>query len=189
MVELSEEIRSFVIQLVAEGFTSQQEIIDSALECFEVAEEDEELGREIARFTAERMAEHLRAQAKWPRPTDCDRLDWAFTELDRASIVARQNFPCCSTCGHYEIWDEIKQARAEHTVEGYVFYHMQDTESAVAGGGLFLAYGAVEEGEGALIAVGRKIVLALERAGMRTEWNGKGDTRIQIVALDWKRCR
>jgi hypothetical protein len=189
MVEPSEEIHSFVIRRVAEGFTNQEDIIASAIECFEIKEEDEELRREIARFAAERMAEHLRAQMNWPRPTDCDRLDWAFAELDRAGIVARQNFTCCSTCGHCEIWDEIEQAREEHPVEGYAFYHMQDTESAVAGGGLFLAYGAVENGEEALIAVGRKIVLAMERSGLRTEWNGKTNTRIQIVDLDWKRRR
>jgi hypothetical protein len=189
MVEPSEEIRSFVIRRVAEGFSSQEEIIDSALECFEVEVEDEELSSAISRFAAERMAEQLKEQATWPKPTDCDRLDWAFEELDRAGIVARQNFTCCCTCGHCEIWDEINQAREEHPVEGYAFYHVQDTERAVVGGGLFLAYGAVEESEKALIAVGQKIVLALERAGLRTEWNGKGDTRIQIVDLDWKRRR
>ncbi len=189
MAELGEEIRSFVIGRVAEGFDDREDIIASAIECFEIEEEDEERRREIARFATERMAEQLRAQKDWPRPTDCDRLDWAFEELDRAGIVARQTFTCCSTCGHYEIWDEIRQAKEEHPVEGYVFYHMQDTESAAAGGGLFLAYGAVEEGEEALIAVGRKIVLAMERAGLRTEWNGQGNTRIQIVALDWKRRR
>jgi hypothetical protein len=189
MAEQIEEIHSFVIQRVAEGFESTEDIIDSAIECFEVEEQDEVLRHEIACFTAERMAEHLRAQTQWPKPTDCDRLDWAFEELDRAGIVARQNFTCCSNCGHYEIWDEIKQAREEHPVEGYVFYHMQDTESAVEGGYLYLAYGAVEESEEAIETVGQKIVLALEKAGLRTEWNGKGNTRIRVIDFDWKRRR
>ncbi|MGH7169227.1 MAG: DUF6891 domain-containing protein [Gemmataceae bacterium] len=188
MAESIEEIRSFVAQHVAEGFDSAEEIIDSAIECFEV-EENEELCRAIAGFTAERMAEHLRSQSQWPKPTDCDRLDWAFEELERSGIVARQNFSCCGNCGHSEIWAEIKQAKEEHPVEGYVFYHMQDTESAVEGGYLYLAYGSVEEGEEALTAVGRKLVLALECAGLRTEWNGQADTRIRIVDLDWKRRR
>lgn len=188
MAESIEEIRSFVAERVAEGFASTEEIIDSTIECFEV-EENEELCHEIARFTAERMAEHLRSQRQWPETTDCDRLDWAFEDLDRMGIVSRQNFTCCGNCGHSEIWDEIRQARKKHPVEGYVFYHMQDTEAAVEGGYLYLAYGSVEEGEETLIAVGRKVVLALERAGLRTEWNGQGSTRIRIVDFDWKRRR
>jgi hypothetical protein len=189
MTEHDEEIRSFVADRVAEGFASEAEIVESATEHFEYETGQTGLGPEVARITAEEMGKHLRAQRLWARPTDCDRLDWAFAELDRAGIVARQNFTCCSTCGHHEIWDEIEQTKTRRRVEGYVFYHMQDTESAFAGGGLFLAYGAVKEGEEALIAVGEKIVLALERAGLRTEWNGNGDRRIQVVGLDWKRFR
>ena len=188
MPETMEEIRSFLTRRVAEGFDSAEEIIDSAIECFEV-EEDEELCRVIAHLTSERMAEYLRSQSQWPTPTDCDRLDWAFEELERDGIVARQNFTCCCNCGHYEIWDEIKQAREEHPVEGYVFYHMQDTEAAVAGGYLYLAYGSVEEDEEALTTIGRKIVLGLERAGLRTQWDGQGNTRIRIIDFDWKRRR
>jgi hypothetical protein len=188
MPETTEEIRSFLSRRVAEGFDTAEEIIDSAIECFEV-EEDAELCRTIARFTAERTAEHLRLQSHWPTPTDCDRLDWAFDELERDGIVARQNFSCCGNCGHGEIWAEIQQARTELTVEGYVFYHMQDTEAAVECGYLYLAYGSVEEGEEAVTAIGRKIVLGLERAGLRTEWNGQGNTRIRIVDFDWKRRR
>ncbi|HWG47196.1 MAG TPA: hypothetical protein VN688_30815 [Gemmataceae bacterium] len=188
MAELTDEIRSFVAVRVTEGFESEEGIIESALETFEVDDENEAFHREVIRFTAEKMAEHRRAQSLWESPTDCDRLDWAFEELNRAGIVARQNFTCCSTCGHYEIGDEIEQAQAERSVEGYVFYHMQDTESACEAGYLYLAYGAVEEGEGAMVAVGRKIVLALEGAGLRTEWNGQGDTRIH-VSLNWQRRR
>jgi hypothetical protein len=189
MAEQIEEIHSFVARRVAEGFNSETEIVESAIDCFEVEEEDKTLRRAIACVTAERIAEHLRTQSQWPTPTDCDRLDWAFEELDRAGIIARQNFTCCCNCGHCEIWNEIEQAREQQSVEGYVFYHMQDTESAVEGGYLYLAYGAVEESEEALIAVGRKTVLALERAGLRAEWNGQGDTRIRIIDLDWKRRR
>ena len=186
MAESIEEIRSFVAQRVTEGFQSTEDIIDSTIECFEV-EENEELCQEIARFTAKRMVEHLQSQSQWPATTDCDRLDWVFEELDRGGIVARQNFSCCCNCGHGEIWGEIQQAREKHPVEGYVFYHMQDTEAAVECGSFYLAYGSVEEAEEALIAIGRKIVLALERGGLRTEWNGQGDTRIRVVDFDWKR--
>ena len=91
-----------------------------------------------------------------PSPTDHDRLDDAFFTLDEAGIVARQDFTCCASCGHHEIWEEIGAEPAR----GYVFFHWQDTETAARGDGLYLAYGSTSEGDEASVAVGREIVAA-----------------------------
>ncbi|MBL7373657.1 hypothetical protein INQ23_30515, partial [Escherichia coli] len=61
-------------------------------------------------------------------------------------------------------------------------------ESAVDGGGLYLNYGACDEGEDAALAVARDIVAELEAHGLETRWDGSWDQRIG-VALDWKRRR
>ena len=71
-------------------------------------------------------------------------------------------------------------------VRGYTFYHMQGTESAVAGYGLYLYYGAVEEGEGPALRIANEIVDALQRHGLKTEWDGTWSNAIK-VQLDWKR--
>jgi hypothetical protein len=71
-------------------------------------------------------------------------------------------------------------------VRGYTFYHMQGTESAVEGCGLYLYYGAVAEGEGPALRVANEIVDALQRQGLNTEWNGTSANAIK-VSLDWKR--
>jgi hypothetical protein len=63
---------------------------------------------------------------------------------------------------------------------------MQDTESAADGRGLYLFYGAVEEGEKPALQVGNEIIDALQRHGLTTEWNGSCSNRIG-VKLDWKR--
>ena len=63
---------------------------------------------------------------------------------------------------------------------------MQGTESAVEGCGLYLYYGAVEEGEGAALRVANEIVDALQRQGLNTEWDGSSSSAIK-VQLDWKR--
>lgn len=128
-------------------------------------------------------------QAEWPTVTDCDRLDNAFAELKADGIICRQHFSCCGSCGSVEIWDEIAAAQeVGRAVRGYAFYHVQDTEAAVGGHGLYLNYGAVEDGEAAVLSVARKIVAALERHGLRTNWNGQWARRIG-VALDWKHRR
>jgi hypothetical protein len=71
-------------------------------------------------------------------------------------------------------------------VRGYTFYHMQGTDAAVEGGGLYLYYGAIDRGEGPALRVANEIVDALQRQGLKTEWNGTTSDAI-LVQLDWKR--
>lgn len=63
---------------------------------------------------------------------------------------------------------------------------MQGTESAVAGYGLYLYYGAIDEGEAPALQVASEIVDALQRHGLKTKWNGAWSNAIYIQ-LDWKR--
>jgi hypothetical protein len=141
------------------------------------------------RMVREILDMHLREQASWPIPTDCDRLDAAFAALEQAGIVCRQHFSCCGTCGVSEIWEEMDTARDTGLdVRGYAFYHVQDTESAVEGYGLYLNYGAVEDGEAPALAIAHEIVAALEQHRLRVHWDGQWSRRIG-VALDWKRRR
>jgi Domain of unknown function (DUF6891) len=72
------------------------------------------------------------------------------------------------------------------TVRGYTFYHMQGTEAAVEGCGLYLYYGAVEKGEGPALRVATEIVDALRQQGLNTAWDGTWSNAIQ-VQMDWKR--
>jgi hypothetical protein len=129
----------------------------------------------------------LAAQKEWPAVTDCDLLERAFGELERAGIVARQNFSCCGNCGSVEILGEMSKAQCGRArVRGYTFYHTQDTDSAADGYGLLLNYGAIERTEEAGVRIGHEIVDALQRHGLKTEWDGSWSKRI-AVKLDWKR--
>jgi hypothetical protein len=186
--EILDEISSLVAAKVAEGFDDAERIIEDTTESLEDEFQRNDLRPHVERRTAVLLEAHRQAQATWVGPTDCDRLDDAFEALDAEGIVARQHFSCCSNCGHSEIWGEIEEARQDGEVAGYVFYHMQDTESARGYGQLCLAYGSVEGSEAATAEVGRRIVAALEEAGLKTEWDGSPKRRI-LVSLDWKRRR
>jgi hypothetical protein len=191
--EVFHEIHTQVATRVAEGFDDDEGIVGGVTESVEAdheLEDDEadDLRLHVERITAAELERHRRLQSSWVGPTDCDRLDQAFAELEGHGIVARQNFTCCQTCGHAEIWDEIAAASGERPVEGYTFYHMQDTESACWGGHLYLAYGATAEEPEALVNVARRIVRALERAGLTAEWDGNTSRRIG-VRLTWRRRR
>lgn len=186
---MAEEARDIVRRAVRTGFDDREQLIGSAIEMLEDEYDPDAVRAIVPALVDEELAAHRKAELGWPAITDCDRLDAAFAALEDAGIVARQNFTCCGTCGSAEIWDEIGEARdSGRPVRGYGFYHMQDSESAAEGHGLYLNYGAVEEGEDAALAVGREIVVTLARSGLSPDWNGSWSTRI-AVPLDWKRRR
>lgn len=182
--DVMDELRENIRRELRIGFTPAEEVVEVALDAVD----------DPARLRP--AAEHLlavesqvlrREQAGWPAVTDCDRLDRAFDELERRGIVARQNFSCCQNCGSKEIWGEVEDAaEAGKPVRGHTYYHAQDAEAAAEGGGLFLAYGSVED-DGAA-EVGREIVAVLNAHGLATEWDGSPKTRIH-APLDWKRRR
>lgn len=186
---LTAEIREYVARQVAAGFDSADEIVNSAVEVYSDDQPPDVLRPIAQRLTTQLVNEHVAAQANWPAVTDCDRLDRAFAELEASGIVARQNFSCCGNCGVAEIADEIhSEQETGKRIRGYTFYHMQDTENAADGGGLYLNYGAVEDGEAAALNVANEIVEALNRHGLKTNWSGTWQQRIG-VSLDWKRRR
>jgi len=127
-----------------------------------------------------------RAEAEersWTDVSTNDRIDAAFEELTRAGFFAAQNFTCCSSCGHAEAYGSM----AESGARGYVFYHQQDTERGVQGEGLMLAYGAQDDADGAVEAIGSEICAALELYGIPYQWNGSGSTRIEIEPFEWRK--
>lgn len=183
-----EQLKDWIQRHLIEGFLSDDEIVESVVER---ASDEFEMANApglAKRMTAELAAGHRIEQKAWPAVTDCDRLDRAFARLNAAGIVARQNFTCCQTCGHAEIGDEIESEGQRMKVRGYTFYHQQDTENAVDGGGVFLAYGGVGDDPEAAVRIGREISDAVKAEGLLVDWNGSVNTRIK-VSLDWRRRR
>lgn len=187
--EITETLRRQIEGDVAGGFVSEDEIVENAVAGLEGEADARVLRPRAEAMLREALAAHAAAQGTWPERTDCDRLDAAFAALEAEGVIARQNFTCCGTCGSAEIWDEIDAARAGgRPTTGYAFFHMQDTERATEGGGLYLNYGSVEEGDEPAVAVGRRIVARLEEHGLATDWDGRIEQRIG-VGLEWRKRR
>jgi hypothetical protein len=184
------ELKARVLRDVRAGFIPLNEIAESAVETVLEDEADAVWLRAAAeRHVAEAAREHAEAQKAWPAVTDCDRLDAAFRALDSAGVIARQSFACCQNCGHVEIRDEVKACSdAGGHVQGYVFFHQQDTDRAVDGDGQCLAYGATEPGDEAETAVGEAIARCLRAEGFEVVWNGSNTQRIW-ARLEWHRRR
>jgi len=186
--DLAAELRAYIDREVRGGFTPVDEIPRAAVEYLATDADASTLQAHAEAYTAEALVAHSEAQKTWTR-TDCDRLDASFAQLEGDGILARQDFSCCQNCGHGEIWDLVQSAQADNRpVRGYTFYHRQDTESAVDGCGLCLAYGSVTEGDEALAKIGREVVAVLRSNGLQVNWDGTTKKRI-VVTVDWKRRR
>ena len=185
VVALRDQLRRDVLG----GYFDEDAILTNAHDLFEEELPRPTLRREASAALRAALAEHRAAEQGWTAMTDCDRLELAFAALEEEGIVARQNFTCCSTCGGTEIWEEIEAARADGVAgQGYAFFHMQDTEAAVEGHGLYMSYGACDAGEAAAIAIGYRIVAQLEAHGLTTQWDGSWSQRIG-VPMNWQKRR
>lgn len=182
-----DELHDYLRRQLTIGFTAPDEAVALADELFADELDTVVLRHHARRYAREILAELQAEQARWPAVTDCERLDAAFAALERVGIVCRQHFTCCGSCGAAAIWNEMATAEEAGTlVQGYTFFHAQDTEAAVEGAGLYLSFGAVAEGPEAAEAVGRAIVDVLETKGLETAWDGQWTHRI-FVALEWRR--
>lgn len=184
-----DELHGYLRRHIAAGYLDPADIAHFAAGAFADEVDPAVLRHHIQRFSREILADQIAEQRAWPAVTDCERLDAAFAALEREGVVCRQNFSCCGACGAAEIWGEMAAVEESGAVvRGYTFFHMQDTEDAVAGEGLYLSYGAVAEGAAAAEAIGHAVVAALEAKGLDPAWDGQWTRRI-YVPLEWRRRR
>jgi hypothetical protein len=127
-----------------------------------------------------------RAELGWPPETDCDRLDAAFESLEEQGILALHNAGNTMSDGHEDA-AAILEESGDATFVGYCFYHGQDVERAIAGGGLLIAFDHVEGDVPDKKVIGQAVQAALEAEGLATEWNDDPETRINLPDFDWKR--
>ena len=184
-----ESIREYVRSKIAGGFLSIEAIEAEAVDVGSLDAPAAEVRPHVSGIVKHYIEAHLEEQATWPQETDYDRLAAAFAHLEDRGIVARQDFSCCGTCGGVEIRDEMERvASTGPSVRGYTFFHVQGTDTAVDGRGLYLAYGSVAETEAGALAIAREVVATLENSGLSAIWDGSWATCIH-VKLDWKRRR
>ncbi len=187
--EIYSEARALVERRVMAGFEPAEEIVEAVTELLEDSHGLHGVASEVEQLVRQSLAEQARRQQAWPGLTDCDRLDAAFAVLESVGIVARQNFACCQTCGHAEIHDEMKNAEhAGREIDGYVFYHAQDTDAVCSEGTLHLAFGARSGSVDDASEIARIAVQALRAQGLEVRWRGTAASRLRL-RLDWKRRR
>jgi hypothetical protein len=184
---LSEETLSEIDIQVRSAFDSRDRIIEIFTEeMYAPGDLDPD---EIAEAVDVAITTHERSKLDWPQITDWDRLDQAFHSLRTQGVISLHNAGYTQSDGFGDFVEALHVHHDASAVRGYCFYHGQDTERAVQGEGLFLAFGPSdqkrEETDGP--AVGRMVAQALTDAGFTVAWNGSFRTRILIPDFDWKK--
>ena len=186
-MSLNQETINEIRSVVRGGFEERDRIIEIFRE--EMYAPGELNEREIELAVDAEIKAHEADQATWPTNTDCDRLDAVFAQLNEDGIIALHNAGYTQSDGYADFQAALAFAPNPEGITGYCFYHGQDLERAVAGQGLFLAFGPTnpreEETKGT--EVGQRVSKRLIEAGFGIEWNGAFNSRILIKPFDWKR--
>jgi hypothetical protein len=184
-------LKEWVTTEVLGGFTKQKDLFADIEE--RTADEGvEEIAPDLRKHARDLYAKRKTEEAKWKGATMNDRIDAAFEALNDAGIVAMQDAGYTMSDG----WEDCNEVAREldeagDRPRGATFYHGQDLERGVQDEGLMLVYGAYEEDDAkhdaASLAIAREVVATLERHGVKTKWNGKVETRIEIRPFEWKK--
>lgn len=144
----------------------------------------------IKAYARAEMARKRAAEAQWPAPTDCDRLDHAFAHLIGQGFCALQWPGDTLDDGLNAVFKVVNgdDVPYERYTTGFCFFHSQDMDHALNGEGMSVAFGHVDpESDEDDARMGRLVFEALEWAGLKPEWNGSADRRIFLPTLRWQR--
>lgn len=181
MNEVNQYILDAIKVHVWGGFDTPDEVQEMISDILE-DDADEDMLRKSVDIEFGKKSE---AEKTWPKITDFDRLDRAFKALKDKGVLCLHNAGYTMSDGH----DNSNEALGNFPKGqffGYCFYHGQDTERAVFGDGLMLAYDHVEGDVPDKIKVAEALKKELVNAGFTIEWDGTTDQRINIPNFDWK---
>jgi hypothetical protein len=190
--ELESQIQSLVALEVRGGFGDRDEIIERVLGSLEMEMDGSDtdlLEPLVAQSTDEHLQAHQLEQTSWAEPTDCDRLDAVFAELEGAGILVGQNYGDTQDDALADLSEVFDEHHDTESLRGYVFYTHQDLERAVESGTLALGFGMANDDGPKAVEVGKILADAFKQAGFQVKWNGKTSARIEVGKIDWKRRR
>lgn len=184
---LSAEVLEEISTLVRSGFYDKRRLLTIFLEEMYAPGE---LGKAAVTSAIDQATKEWNREKKsWPDVTDCDRLDTAFEKLSKRGVIVLQNAGYTQSDGYEDFQSAYRRHRRKSLVIGYCFYHGQDLERAVRGGGLYVAFGPVDpdDEETGGPKVGEVVREELERAGLGVKWDGTFATRILIPSFEWQK--
>jgi len=184
---IAPEIAEEIAARVRSAFYDKESLME--LFCEEMYEPGELDPDDVSAAIDAELSKWEAEQPTWPAVTDCDRLDAAFAAINARGVISLQNAGYTQSDGYDDFLDAYDQHPNQSSVLGYCFYHEQDMERAVLGGGLYFAFGPVDAREEATkgLEVGKIIREELERVGLQVDWDGTFANRMSVPRLLWQR--
>ncbi|MBS1997611.1 MAG: hypothetical protein JSS86_14920 [Cyanobacteria bacterium SZAS LIN-2] len=206
MLSKNRALKEFIERHIKEGFLQRDEIIAATIVEFRGEFGGADFYQAVAATVDKYLARYLIMESGWVTATDCDKLDKAFSELERRGILARQHFACCNDCGHQEMQSEVRRVvgsrrtrkrdrvmkavnQAVSELKGFAFFHQQDTQRAIKQGTLFLTFDSIERNVEKAVEVGATVVEVLKDVGLVVSWNGSYLQRIAVTKVSWRKRR
>jgi hypothetical protein len=181
-----EDILSWVRSLVWSGEYDEEEVALRIKDQLGEADEfDEAWLRKV--ITSENESKR-KAEETWPKVTDFDRLDRAFTILEAQGIIALHRAGFTQSDGLEAVEDAYNEVDGKDSdYAGHCFYTEQDQERALEGSGLYIGFGHLSGNDAKALKVGQILRAALEREGFNVEWDGTIKNRLFVKGFRWQR--
>ncbi|PGH04821.1 hypothetical protein GX51_03308 [Blastomyces parvus] len=182
-----DNVKAAAAGIISTAAYTKAELLDQVTYLFNHEDHDSTDPRIIAasqQIIDELWQARLAQQATWPADADAgfQRVKRAFEILAaRKGIVTRMNF-----CYTVQSGDSQMPREARAGDSGWAYFHMQDAERAVDGGGLCVRYGALSNVDAETVEVGKTIVQVLREVGLRVVWNGRPQMVIRVIPLIWR---
>jgi hypothetical protein len=185
MAMTQEDIVSWVRSLIWSGEYGEEEVALRIKDHLSENEVDEDWLRKVIGSEAESKR---KAEATWPKVTDFDRLDRAFTILEAQGIIALHRAGFTLSDGLEDVYHAYEEAGGKNSeYKGFCFYTEQDQQGALDGSGLCIAFGHFSEAVAKGVKVGQILRAALEREGFNVEWDGTIKTRPCVKGFHYQR--
>ncbi|OAT04149.1 hypothetical protein, variant [Blastomyces gilchristii SLH14081] len=182
-----DNVKAGAAGIISTAAYTKAELLDQITYLFHHERYDSNDPRIIAesrRIIDELWQARLEQQATWPADADAgfQRVKRAFEILAASKgILTRMNFCYTAQSGDAQIHREARVGDS-----GWAYFHMQDAERAVDGGGLCVRYGALSDVDAETAEVGKTVVQVLRDAGLRVVWNGRPQMVIRVTPLSWR---
>jgi len=180
------DIRSWVRSYIWSGEYDETEIPFLIEDQLGVDDEVDEAW--LAKVIRTEFQAKLKAEKAWPKFTDFDRLDRAFTLLGAQGVIALHRAGYTQSDGLEEVEDAYEEAGGKDSdYAGHCFYTEQDQEGSLDGSGLYIGFGHLSGGKSKGLKVGRMLRAALEHEGFEVEWDGTVKSRLFVKGFRWQR--
>lgn len=185
MAMTQEDILSWVRSLVWSGEYGEEEVALRIKHHLGDDEVDKGWLHQVIKSEAEAKR---KAEETWPKVTDFDRLDRAFTILEAQGIIALHRAGFDQSDGLEEIEDAYHEAGGKSSdYAGHCFYTEQDQEGALDGSGLPIGFGHLSGNDAKALKVGKMLRASLEQEGFNVEWDGTIKSRLFVTGFRWQR--